>query len=146
MEGLAQLVERVLSFARPGPEDAEAYIARTVNELEALAAQAKRCAALALAAEKMALREGMQGSECALNDAMKKALHGLKARLAEARRWEQVLPSRRQALREGRNLCERLAMRRAANGLTQIGEDLEELENELKTRLEEDPSSGARGR
>jgi len=145
MEGLAQLVECVLSFARPGPEDAEAHIARTVNELEALVAQAKRCAALALAAEKMALREGMQGDDRALSDAIKKALHGLKARLAEARGWERVLPSLRQALREGRSLCQRLAMSGARNGLTQIGEDLEELENELKTQLGEDPPSGSGG-
>jgi len=144
MEGLARLVERVHSFARREPEDAEAYIARTVKKLEALVARAKRCRALALAAEKMALREGMQESERALSDAMKKVLHGLEARLAEARGWERVLPSRRQALREGRNLCERLEISGARDGLAQIGEDLEELERELQTRL--DPPAAAGGR
>jgi hypothetical protein len=145
MEGLARLVERVLSFARPDPEDAEAYIARAVNKLEELVAQAKRCAALALAAEKMAQREGMRENERTLSDAIKQILRDLEERLAEARGWKRVLPSRRQALREGRNLCERMEMSGAGDGLAQIGEDLKELAGELHARFGADPPASERG-
>jgi hypothetical protein len=147
MDGLARLVERVFTFGRPEPEDAEAFVARTVSDLEALVAQAKRCTALALATEKMMLREGMsEPTQQPMSEALKELKGAIEAPLAEARRWQRLLPARRDVLREGERLCSQLGAKGEARGLAQLSEDLQMLEQELQERLASDPRAGAEGR
>jgi hypothetical protein len=136
MDTLARLLERLCTAWLRSPSDPGILVARHARQWEAIAAQAKRCAALTVAAESLTERAGLDPSDLrTLIVALRDAIRAAESRCDEARRWLCILSARRRALREGWGLQDKLGAAVSNAVFQELARDLALLEQNLKDQL-----------
>jgi hypothetical protein len=111
-------------------------VARQARQWEVIAAQAKRCAALALAAETLTVNAGFDPSELrTLIAALRDAIRAAESSRDDARRWLCILSARRRALREGWGLHDELRAAESNAVIQEMARDILFLEKTLQRQF-----------
>jgi two-component sensor histidine kinase len=131
-----KILERLrTAWLRP-QSDPGTLVARQAREWEVLADQAKRCAALALAAEALTARAGLDTINLrALITGIRDTIHAAESHRDAARRWQSVLSARRHVLREGWKLQDKLSAAESNALYQELARDLALLERTLQGKL-----------